>query len=134
MLMARLCALLPSGLERFAIVIHPALLVILIYALVLAGPVYDLVTRRRVHRAYVLGCSSSVATGPRLPWDDTELASRDARAWRTLLRPGFGVPEVRAFPKGYAIISVSAARLPPSYRERGSEAFRPLFGRTLPRG
>jgi uncharacterized membrane protein YozB (DUF420 family) len=55
MLMATVCALLPSGLGRFAFAIHPALPVILIYTFVLAGPVYDLATRRRVHRAYVLG-------------------------------------------------------------------------------
>ncbi len=55
MLMATVCALLPSGLGRFASAIHPALAPILIYAFVLAGPVYDLITRRRVHRAYVLG-------------------------------------------------------------------------------
>ena len=55
MLMATVYALLPSGLGRFAAPIHPALPVILIYAFVLAGPVYDLVTRRRIHRAYVLG-------------------------------------------------------------------------------
>jgi len=55
MLMATVCALLPSALGRFAFTIHPALPVILIYTFVLAGPVYDLVTRRRVHRAYVLG-------------------------------------------------------------------------------
>ena len=55
MLMATVYALLPSGLGRFAFAIHPALPVILIYAFVFAGPVYDLVTRRRIHRAYVLG-------------------------------------------------------------------------------
>ena len=55
MLMATVYALLPSGLGRFAFAIHPALPAILIYAFVLAGPVYDLATRRRIHRAYVLG-------------------------------------------------------------------------------
>ncbi|MGA3076138.1 MAG: hypothetical protein ABSG56_20915 [Bryobacteraceae bacterium] len=55
MLMATVCPLLPSGLGRFAIAINPALAPILIYAFVLAGPVYDLISRRRVHRAYILG-------------------------------------------------------------------------------
>jgi uncharacterized membrane protein YozB (DUF420 family) len=55
MLMATVFALLPAGLGRFAASINPALAPILIYAFVLAGPVYDLVTRRRIHLAYVLG-------------------------------------------------------------------------------
>jgi hypothetical protein len=55
MLMATSWALAPSGLGRFGSLISPLLPVILIYTFVLAGPLYDLITRRRVHPAYIWG-------------------------------------------------------------------------------
>jgi hypothetical protein len=55
MLMATAWGLAPAGLGRFGALISPALPVLLIYSFVLAGPLYDLTTRRRVHQAYIWG-------------------------------------------------------------------------------
>ena len=49
MLMATACALLPVALSRLPVSAHP---VALIFVFALAGPVYDLLTLRRIHRAY----------------------------------------------------------------------------------
>lgn len=51
MLMSNVCALMPSALARLSSVVgNPTLLIL---SFVLAGPIYDLITRRRIHRAYL---------------------------------------------------------------------------------
>ena len=49
MLMATACVLVPVALSRLPASVHP---VALIFIFALAGPVYDLLTLRRIHRAY----------------------------------------------------------------------------------
>ena len=54
MLMATVCPLMPSALARLPLTGHlVALVSVLVFLLVLAGPIYDLLTLRRIHRAYL---------------------------------------------------------------------------------
>ena len=54
MLMATVCPLMPSALARLPLTGHlVALVSVLVFLLVLASPIYDLLTLRRAHRAYI---------------------------------------------------------------------------------
>ena len=55
--------LLPSGIGRMCN-FHPVIATPIIFAFFLAGPIYDLITRHRVHRAYVAGLLILLLTGP----------------------------------------------------------------------
>ena len=61
MLMSTACALMPLGLSRLPAQAH---YVALIFAFTFAGPVYDLITIRRVHRAYLWSLLLYFATLP----------------------------------------------------------------------
>ncbi len=61
MLMAMVCELMPSALGRLPAAAHP---VGLIFLFVLAGPLYDLFTLHRVHRAYLWSLSIFIITQP----------------------------------------------------------------------
>lgn len=65
MLMATVGALMPPGISRLPLVSGrtPAI-AILVVGFLLAGPVHDLVTRRRIHPAYVIGLLVCVAAFP----------------------------------------------------------------------
>ncbi|RXH54452.1 hypothetical protein GRAN_4748 [Granulicella sibirica] len=58
--------LLPPALARptLASLLGPAGVVAAIFAFILAGSVYDLVTRRRIHPAYILGVIFFIIAGP----------------------------------------------------------------------
>jgi hypothetical protein len=65
MLFATVCALLPSAIGRWPVEGgKPALASPIIFAFVLVGPTYDLITRRRVHPAYGLGFCFFLLTSP----------------------------------------------------------------------
>ncbi|MDQ2712127.1 MAG: hypothetical protein M3Y72_22545 [Acidobacteriota bacterium] len=54
MLMATVCPLMPSALARLPVAGHLVALVnVLVFLFVLAGPLYDLLTLHRIHRAYL---------------------------------------------------------------------------------
>lgn len=42
---------------------HPSRMAMFGYAFLLAGPIYDLIARRRIHRAYIWGCVFAIVTG-----------------------------------------------------------------------
>jgi hypothetical protein len=57
--------LLPPALARSPLVLlGPAAVFIGIFAFFLAGPIYDLITRRRIHPAYIFGVLFLIAAGP----------------------------------------------------------------------
>jgi hypothetical protein len=65
MLMATVGGLLGPGVSRLPFASgRPPVIGVLALAFLLAGPVYDLVTRRRVHQAYLWGGLLAVATLP----------------------------------------------------------------------
>jgi hypothetical protein len=65
MLMATVGGLMPPGIARLPFVYgHPPAIAVLVIAFLLAGPVHDLVTRRRVHPAYLCGFVVSVFDFP----------------------------------------------------------------------
>lgn len=65
MLMAMTGALVGPGVSRLPYASgRPAVIGLLVTAFLLAGPVYDLVTRRRVHPAYLWGLAVSLTTVP----------------------------------------------------------------------
>lgn len=64
MLLAVTCALLPAGLGRWLSRVNPRLVLPAILVFILAGPTYDLLTRRRVHTAYRWGLLAFFFTLP----------------------------------------------------------------------
>jgi hypothetical protein len=85
MLMACVGALAPPGIARLPFVSgHAPAIAIVALVLLLAGPVYDLLTRRRLHPAYVFGLLVALAAVPPIvaqaaasgPW-------RSVAAWLT---------------------------------------------------
>ena len=64
MLLATVVALMPSGIGRWLSHVNPALIVPTIFAFVLAGPIYDLISRRTVHPAYRWGLLCFFFTRP----------------------------------------------------------------------
>jgi hypothetical protein len=65
MLMATTGALMPPGISRLPFVAgHTPAIGALVFAFIMAGPVYDLVTRRRIHPAYIWGVLLSIAVIP----------------------------------------------------------------------
>jgi hypothetical protein len=64
MLMATVWALAPNGLGKLGALISPPVAPLLIYSFVLAGPIYDLATRRRVHPAYIWGLPVFILLSP----------------------------------------------------------------------
>ena len=61
-------SILPAPISRLPLqpLFGPAAILIVIFSFILVGPVYDLVTRRRIHAAYVLSLILIVPTGPPL--------------------------------------------------------------------
>jgi len=77
MLIALIAGLLPAAIARSpAIRLGPAGVGAVVIALLLAGPIYDLLTRRRIHRAYAWGLLFVVCTMP-----PTRLAIGHTQAW-----------------------------------------------------
>jgi hypothetical protein len=65
MLMATTGALMPPGISRLPFVAgHTPAIGALVFAFILAGPVYDLVTRGGIHPAYIWGVLLSIAVIP----------------------------------------------------------------------
>jgi hypothetical protein len=74
-------ALLPPALARPPLaMLGPPAIVAAIFAFVLAGPVYDLITRRRIHPAYVFGVLFFTAAGVQ-----TRLAIGATPAWHNFV-------------------------------------------------
>ena len=64
MLLAVVAGLLAAAIPRLPLIGgHPARMGITGLAFLFAGPIYDLVVRRRIHTVYVVGCLFSLATG-----------------------------------------------------------------------
>ncbi len=77
MLLAFVAGLLPAGIARSpAIRFGPAGVGIVLFAFLLAGPVYDLITRHRIHPAYLWGVLFVVGAMP-----PTRLAIGHTQAW-----------------------------------------------------
>jgi len=77
MLLALVAGLLPPAIARSpAIRFGPAGVGIVVFAFLLAGPLYDFLTRRRIHPAYLWGLLFVVGTMP-----PTRLAIGDTQAW-----------------------------------------------------
>jgi hypothetical protein len=65
MLMATVGGLMPPGISRLPLISgHAPAIGVAVLAFLLAGPLYDLVMRRRIHAAYVWGLAISMATIP----------------------------------------------------------------------
>jgi hypothetical protein len=64
MLTATVGGLMPPGIARLPLVAGTPVVPALVVLFLLAGPVYDLVTRRRVHPAYGFGVALTLATVP----------------------------------------------------------------------
>jgi hypothetical protein len=65
MLLAVVAGLLAAAIPRISVVRdHPVAMAFLGLAFILAGPIYDLVTRRRIHPAYIWGCLFAIVTLP----------------------------------------------------------------------
>jgi hypothetical protein len=57
--------LLPPAIARSSLVmLGPPAVFVAIFAFYLAGPIYDLITRRRIHPAYIFGVLFLIAAGP----------------------------------------------------------------------
>jgi hypothetical protein len=70
-------SLLPPAIVRTPIaLLGPPVIIGTIFAFTLAGPIYDLITRRRIHLAYVFGVLLIVAAGP-----PARLALASTPAW-----------------------------------------------------
>ena len=65
MLLAMAAPLLPSAIGRMCN-FKPAIATPIVFAFMLAGPVYDLATRRKVHPTYIFGLVLILVTGPPL--------------------------------------------------------------------
>ena len=63
MLLSMAVPLLPSAIARLCN-FKPGFAAPMIFAFMLAGPIYDLVTRRKIHPAYLVGVAIIVLTGP----------------------------------------------------------------------
>jgi len=65
MLMATVGALMPPGISRLPLVSgHTPAIALLVVGFLLVGPLHDLMTRRRIHPAYVVGLVVSVMAFP----------------------------------------------------------------------
>jgi hypothetical protein len=65
MLMSTVGGLMPPGISRLPLVAgHTPAIAVLVIAFVLIGPVYDFITRRRIHPAYILGVVAAVFAFP----------------------------------------------------------------------
>jgi len=65
MLLAVVAGLLEAAPPRLPVVGgHPARMAVTGLAFLLAGPIYDLISRRRIHPAYIWGCIFALVTGP----------------------------------------------------------------------
>ena len=77
MLLALIAGILPAAIARSPVIrLGPAGVGAVIIAFLLAGPFYDLLTRHRIHRAYVWGLLFVVCTMP-----PTRLAIGHTKAW-----------------------------------------------------
>jgi hypothetical protein len=77
MLLALIAGIMPAAIARSPMIrLGPAGVGVVVIAFLLAGPFYDLLTRRRVHRAYVWGLLFVVCTMP-----PTRLAIGHTQAW-----------------------------------------------------
>jgi hypothetical protein len=77
MLLAIIAGLLPPALARSPLIhLGPFAVAASVFAFLLAGPLYDLVTRRRIHPAYLWGLLFVVVTTP-----PTRLALGHTQAW-----------------------------------------------------
>jgi hypothetical protein len=77
MLLAIIAGLLPPALARSPLIhIGPFAVAVAVFAFLFAGPVYDLVTQRRIHPAYLWGLLFVVVTMP-----PTRLALGHTPAW-----------------------------------------------------
>jgi hypothetical protein len=63
MLLSMAVPLLPSAIARLCN-FKPGFAAPMIFAFMLAGPIYDLVTRRKIHPAYLVGVAIIILTGP----------------------------------------------------------------------
>jgi hypothetical protein len=67
MLLAVVAGLLDAAPPRLPLVGgHPARMAVIGLAFLFAGPIYDLISRRRVHMTYIVGCIFALVTGPPL--------------------------------------------------------------------
>jgi hypothetical protein len=64
MLLLTVCTLAPQGLGRLSGILHSPVPILFIYVFVFVGPIYDLVTRRRIHGIYLLGVPLFMALSP----------------------------------------------------------------------
>ena len=65
MLLSVAIGLLPPALARSPLIhLGPPAVAAAVFAFLLAGPIYDLITRHRIHRAYLWGVAFAVATMP----------------------------------------------------------------------
>jgi hypothetical protein len=87
MLTATTGALIGPGVSRLPVASgNRVLITALVFAFLLAGPAYDLLTRRRVHPAYLWGCALAlIAVGPAEAYASTG-------AWKAIAA-WMGVPE-----------------------------------------
>jgi hypothetical protein len=65
MLLAVVAGLLSAAPPRLPLIEgHPARMAVTGLAFLFAGPIYDLISRRRIHPAYIWGCIFHLVTGP----------------------------------------------------------------------
>lgn len=77
MLLSLVAGILPAAIARTPVIrLGPAGVGVTIFAFLLAGPVYDLITRRRIHPAYLWGLLFVVGSMP-----PTRLAIGHTQAW-----------------------------------------------------
>jgi hypothetical protein len=80
MLMATVGGLAPPGIARLPLVAgHPPAVALLAMGFLFCGPIYDLVTRKRVHLAYALGVVVAILGSPPVVG-----AMSSGAAWRSL--------------------------------------------------
>ena len=88
MLLAVVAGLLDAAPPRLPLIGgHPARMAIIGLAFLFAGPIYDLISRRRVHMSYILGCAFALVTGP-----PVRLAFAATPGWHNIAKwlVGFG--------------------------------------------
>jgi hypothetical protein len=82
MLLAVVAGLLAAAIPRIPVVHdHLGAMLILGLTFILAGPIYDLVTRRRIHAVYIWGCLFAILTLP-----PVRIALSFTPAWRRIAR------------------------------------------------